>query len=256
MAELTYNPEAPDAPEFNEAELEALAIGEKQAQEESKMLAGKYESAEELEKAYMELQQKLGEREAEAEADTPVEEETVDERPEMAVIAEASAEYYANNGKLSDETIEKLAQTDSKELIQMYLDNLQGANPLQPQVADLTEQDVTTIKNTVGGEQEYAQLMKWAGESLPEKIVTGLDSMVASGNTEAIQLAVLGLQAQYEAANGKEGRMLTGKAATEKADVFRSQAEVIQAMSDPRYDKDPAYRQDVFEKLDRSPLQY
>lgn len=254
MAELTYNPEAPDAPEFNEAELEALAIGEKQAQEESKMLAGKYESAEELEKAYMELQQKLGEREAEA--DTPVEEETVDERPEMAFIAEASEEYYANGGKLSDETIEKLAQTDSKELIQMYLDNLQGANPLQPQVEDLTEQDVTTIKNTVGGDAEYAALMKWAGESLPEKIVTGFDSMVASGNTEAIQLAVLGLQAQYEAQNGKEGRMLTGKGAVERADVFRSQAEVIQAMSDPRYDKDPAYRQDVFEKLDRSPLQY
>ena len=50
--------------------------------------------------------------------------------------------------------------------------------------------------------------------------------------------------------------MLTGKAAAETPDVFRSQAEVVQAMSDPRYDNDPAYRNDVFEKLGRSNVQF
>ena len=50
--------------------------------------------------------------------------------------------------------------------------------------------------------------------------------------------------------------MLTGKAATETPDVFRSQAEVVQAMNDPRYDSDPAYRNDVFEKLGRSNVQF
>ena len=61
MAILTYDPTPADQPELNEAEQEALAIGEQRAQEESRMLAGKYESAEELEKAYIELQKKLGE---------------------------------------------------------------------------------------------------------------------------------------------------------------------------------------------------
>lgn len=252
MATLNYDPTPADAPEFNEAEVEALAIGEKQAQEEQAMYAGKFKDAEALEQAYMELQQKLGEQSVESEEgedDEPV-------NPLTEYITSASEEYYANNGQLSEETIEKLAQTDSKELIQMYLDNLQGANPLEPQVADLTEQDVVAIKQTAGGDAEYKQLVQWAASSLPEDIVTGFDSLVNSGNRQAIQLAVMGLKAQYEASNGYEGEMLTGKGAPNVKDVFRSQAEVIQAMQDPRYDKDPAYRQDVFNKLDRSNLAY
>jgi hypothetical protein len=71
-----------------------------------------------------------------------------------------------------------------------------------------------------------------------------------------IQLAVAGLKAEYEKQNGFEGQMLTGKAAQPQADVFRSQQEVVQAMSDPRYDRDPAYRQDVFAKLERSNINY
>ena len=50
--------------------------------------------------------------------------------------------------------------------------------------------------------------------------------------------------------------MLTGKAAETKGDVFRSQAQLVKAMSDPRYDNDPAYRQDVVEKLNRSDLDF
>ena len=60
MATLTYDPTPADQPEFNEAEQEALAIGEAQAQEENRMLAGKFEDAEALEQAYIELQKKLG----------------------------------------------------------------------------------------------------------------------------------------------------------------------------------------------------
>jgi len=50
--------------------------------------------------------------------------------------------------------------------------------------------------------------------------------------------------------------MLSGKAPKTSGDVFRSQAEVVAAMSDPRYDNDPAYRMDIVEKLDRSDLQF
>ena len=50
--------------------------------------------------------------------------------------------------------------------------------------------------------------------------------------------------------------MVTGKTAPNNGDVFRSQAELVRAMSDSRYDSDPAYRQDVIEKLDRSDLEF
>ena len=71
-----------------------------------------------------------------------------------------------------------------------------------------------------------------------------------------IKLAVLGLKAKYDEANGYEGRMLQGKAPQTSGNVFRSQAELVQAMSDSRYENDPAYRQDVIEKLDRSDMQF
>ena len=49
--------------------------------------------------------------------------------------------------------------------------------------------------------------------------------------------------------------MLTGKGAR-TTEAFRSQAELVAAMSDPRYEKDPAYRQDLYDKLERSDVAF
>ena len=260
MAILTYDPTPADQPELNEAEQEALAIGEQRAQEESRMLAGKYESAEELEKAYIELQKKLGEsndglREEESQGrgrEEEVEEQQVDADPLIDLLNSASEEYYSNDGKLSEETFEKLSQMDSKDLLEAYM-QIQ-ANPSK--VEDFTADQVTDIQNFVGGEQQYNGLVSWAAENMPENFVQAFDNLINVGDPDMVKLAVVGLQAAFQEANGYEGRMLSGKPAQTQQDVFRSQAEVVQAMSDPRYDRDPAYRQDVFAKLERSDLNY
>jgi len=260
MAILTYDPTPADQPELNEAEQEALAIGEQRAQEESRMLAGKYESAEELEKAYIELQKKLGESNDGLREETQqgerreeeVEEQQVDADPLIDLLNSASEEYYSNNGKLSEETFEKLSQMDSKDLLEAYM-QIQ-ANPSQ--VEDFTADQVTDIQNFVGGEQQYNGLVSWAAENMPENFVQAFDNLINVGDPDMVKLAVVGLQAAFQEANGYEGRMLSGKPAQTQQDVFRSQAEVVQAMSDPRYDRDPAYRQDVFAKLERSDLNY
>jgi len=260
MAILTYDPTPADQPELNEAEQEALAIGEQRAQEESRMLAGKYESAEELEKAYIELQKKLGESNDVLREEThqgerreeEVEEQQVDADPLIDLLNSASEEYYSNNGKLSEETFEKLAQMDSKDLLEAYM-QIQ-ANPSQ--IEDFTADQVTDIQNFVGGEQQYNGLVSWAAENMPENFVQAFDNLINVGDPDMVKLAVVGLQAAFQEANGYEGRMLSGKPAQTQQDVFRSQAEVVQAMSDPRYDRDPAYRQDVFAKLERSDLNY
>jgi hypothetical protein len=120
----------------------------------------------------------------------------------------------------------------------------------------MTDADVNSIKNSVGGEGEYGKLIGWAGENLDKASVDAFDSIVETGNTQAIKLALSGLKSQYDSANGYEGRMLQGKAPKTSTDVFRSQAEVVAAMSDSRYDDDPAYRQDLIAKLDRSDLKF
>ena len=255
MAELTYDPTPADQPEFNEAEQEALAIGEAAAREEQAQFAGKFKTAEDLEQAYIELQKKLGETDGvqeEGELQQASEEE-VEVSPAADLITNAS-QMYAETGELTPEVMEQFNSMSSADLVNAYME-MQGNLPTQPS-PDLTESEVNVIKNSVGGEQGYTNLMQWAANNMEEADVAAFDSIVDKGDVRAIRLAVAGLRAQYEAQNGFEGEMLTGRAPQQQADVFRSQAEVVQAMSDPRYDKDPAYRQDVFDKLDRSNLQY
>jgi len=257
---LTINTEETTA-ELTPEEQENLKIGEELAQEESKKLAGKYESAEELEKAYIELQKKLGDKEETSEEpkaeqeETEETEETPETDPTVALLTEANDEYYANGNKLSEETLEKFKSMSSQDLVNAYIE-MQKNNP-QPnnQEADVTQSQINQIQNSVGGENQYQKLVQWAGTNLPENEINAFDGLINTGNVDAIQLGVQALKSKYDEANGYEGRMLTGKAA-QTADVFRSQAQLVAAMSDPRYDTDPAYRQDVVAKLERSDIDF
>ena len=257
---LTINTEETTA-ELTPEEQENLKIGEELAQEESKKLAGKYESAEELEKAYIELQKKLGDKEETSEEpkaeqeETEETEETPDDNPTVALINEASDEYYANGNKLSPETLDKFKQMSSQDLVNAYIEMVEKNPPQANQEADVSQAQINQIQNSVGGENQYQKLMQWAGTNLPENEINAFDGLINTGNVDAIQLGVQALRSKYEEANGYEGRMLTGKAA-QTADVFRSQAQLVAAMSDPRYDTDPAYRQDVVAKLERSDIDF
>ena len=257
MATLTYDPTPAEQPEFSTDELDSLQRGEEMQESEQQLLAGKYQNAEELEKAYIELQKKLGGGEEESESTTEETEEVeeVESSPGEVLITDASTEF-AESGELSPETMEKFGSMSSQELVEAYMKH--RANNPTPEVkpADLTESQVNTIVNQAGGQESYNSLMEWAGTSLPETYTDAFNNIIESGNTEAITIAVAGLKSQYEEVNGYEGRMLSGKGAPQQVDAFRSQAEVVQAMADPRYDNDPAYRNDVFEKLSRSNIDY
>ena len=247
-------------------EQDSLKLGEEIAGQQEKLLAGKYKNAEELERAYGELQRKLGEQGSEdnepvdkaeipeTEEVSEEEKETTDFTPNAQTIMSASDEYYSNDGKLSEETLDKFTQMSSKDLVQAYMEVQKSGVMDQggPSEADLSDQAINEVKNYAGGEQAYNNLVQWAGQNLDQQSIEAFDSIVGTGSIDAIKIAVSGLKAQYQDANGYEGKMYTGKAPVEKSDIFRSQAELVKAMSDRRYDRDPAYRQDVIEKLERS----
>ena len=163
-----------------------------------------------------------------------------------------ASEEWEETGNLSQETIDELKELPSEELIAAYL-NAQGA---EAPANDFTDAEVATIQGDVGGPEAYDNIMSWAQESLPPEFIESYNNLVDKGDPSTVRLALAGLQAAFIDNNGSEGDLLTGRGATEQADVFRSQAEVVEVMSDPRYDRDPAYRQDVFEKLGRSNLEY
>ena len=270
MAEtLTIDPNAPAeivgqeaGVELTSDEKDSLELGEKMVQQQEELLAGKYKNAEELEKAYVELQSKLGEKkedseETETTAEKEEEPEKAEVSPAVSLLNEANEEYFSNDGKLSEETIDKFSSLSSKDLVKAYLEATKNNPPNQSQESvEVSDNDINVIQNSVGGEDAYGKLTAWAGSNLDSTSIEAFDNVVATGNVQMIKLAVAGLKAQYDNENGYEGKMLTAKAAATSKDVFRSQAELVRAMSDPKYDADPAYRQDVIEKLDRSDLSF
>ncbi len=266
MAETLSYDNTPDAEVLTAEEQDSLQVGEKLVAEQEQLLAGKYSSAEELESAYLSLQQKLGQTEDEEvdyeESDEGYaeeeesDEEVFDDAPAVSLINEASAEYYENDGQLSEETIERFSEMSSQDLVNAYLE-IQANNPQAPQqAAELSEAQVNSVQNAAGGEANYNRVIEWAASNLPDAQVDAFDSVVDSGNPAAIGIAFQGLQRQYDESNGYEGRMIQGKAASSAGATFRSQAELVAAMGDPRYDTDEAYRDDVLRRLDQSDVQF
>ena len=266
MAENTFTVDTSPQPEtlpdnLTTDEQASLAVGEKMVAEQEQLLAGKYKDAQELEKAYMELQSKLGEKDKEDTETASATDDTPDE-PKLSdgasLITDAQKEYYDNDNKLSDETLAKFTEMSSSDLLQAYME-LNSNNPAQAEVetADISEAQISEIKESAGGDKAYANVVNWAKDNLDSSQTDAFDEVVNTGSVQAIKLAVAGLKAEYDKANGVEGRMVTGKTAPPASgDVFRSQAELVSAMNDRRYDSDPAYRQDVIEKLDRSNLDF
>jgi len=252
MATLTYDPTPADQPEFSEAEQEALAIGEAAAQEQQQLLAGKFKDAESLEKAYIELQSKLGSKDTSEE----VEEESTDDGEDETPSSVLDALWVdAQNGELSESTQQQLSKMNPAEVAAEYLKYRQQIEATQS-TEDISDDQVSELRGIAGGDDGYQEMIAWASENLSPQEIQRYDNVIAGGNYDAISFAVEALKSKYTEAMGVEGQLFKGKPAASNKDVFRSQAEVVQAMSDPRYDRDPAYRNDVFEKLERSNLQY
>ena len=260
---IKQDDQSTDVENLTTEEQDSLQVGEKMAEQQEQLLAGKYKNAEDLEKAYVELQKKLGDKDEKEDTEAAKEEEVTDEKEEpkekseaYSLIESASDEYYNNGEKLSAETLEKFKGMSSQDLVEGYMQMVKD-NPQtnQPDI-DVTTTEINKIQNSVGGEAQYNNLVTWASQNLKENEIKAFDDLVGTGNAAAIQLGVDALKARYEAVNGYEGRRLTGKAADTSGDVFRSQAQLVEAMSDPRYDRDPAYRQDVVAKLERSDIDF
>ena len=120
----------------------------------------------------------------------------------------------------------------------------------------LSEQQAEQLFKMVGGQQAYKTMVNWAGESLSKEEVKMYDSVMADGNPNSIFFAVQALYGKYTDAVGKEGQLLTGKSSNQKEASFRSQQELVQAMNDPRYDRDPAFRADIMRKLENSDIAF
>ena len=243
--EITLNPSEQIEGEFSTEELDSLAVGERLAEQEQQLLAGKYQSAEELERGYLELQKRLS---SPAEEEPQVEEAPeAEEEEEVEVdgdLFDAIMESY-RTGEWDDNLVEEVGKMDPIDVANMFLTKQGEAQ----QTAVATEEDVTQIQDSIGGIDEYQNMIQWASENLSEQEINLYDAAMDRGDPLTMFFAAQALNSRYQDAVGYDGEMLTGSAPRNTSNGFRSQAELIAAMSDPRYDKDPAYRQDIADKL-------
>ena len=127
----------------------------------------------------------------------------------------------------------------------------------EPSDDQLTEEQAGQLFEMVGGEKAYKSMLNWAGDNMSKEEVEMYDSVMASGNANSIYFAVQALSNKYSDAVGNDGQLLNGKrSAAQQNEQFRSQQELVQAMNDPRYDRDPAFRDDVIRKLQNSDIEF
>ena len=217
MAETFTMNETPANPEIlNSDEQDSLAVAESLEGGEQPLLAGKFKDPQALEQAYMELQKKLGEPRDEV--------QTTEDEGEPA---EAEPEEEQQESEEEPEETVALSEEQAKYLMDM-----------------------------VGGDKAYQSMIDWAGDNFSKDEDEMYDSVMAGGNPEAIFFAVQALQARYADATGSDGELLTGRSAKTTDDSFKSQAELVAAMADPRYERDPAYRQELMRRLENSEVDF
>ena len=253
--EQTLTMEEPQNTEvLNEEEQDSLKVGEEMEAQQEQLLAGKYKDAADLEKAYLELQGKLGEKSEEVSEETESKTETEKETPESTSNILDDIWNESQSDKVSKETFEKLQKMDPVEVAKMAMEVRSKGQ--QPQAREFTDQDVEQIHGLVGGSDNYNNMMSWANQNVSEQEVNMYDAVMELGNPLAAYFAVQSLALKYQDASGKDGQLLKGKAPKQTSDVFNSQAEMVKAMEDTRYNDDPAYRESILQKLERSNINF
>jgi hypothetical protein len=210
-------------------------VAEDNLSERPEWLPEKFSSPEDMAKSYGELEKKMSSPNDTPEADI----ETPKGEP---VSFTKFADEYAAGGELSNDSFTELEGMGyPREMVETYIKGMQSG----------ATADVAAVMDVAGGEEGYAELTDWAKQSLDTKELELYNNMV-DGGTENAKMAVEWLASKREAAEGSEPSLLQGRASAASKDEFRSTAQVVAAMKDPRYGKDSAYTKDVEEKLGRS----
>jgi hypothetical protein len=188
--------------------------------ERPEWLPEKFQSPEDLAKAYGELESKLSD----------------DGQPNAL---EQFAKEYEDNGQLGDASYDKLEKMGiSREMVDLYISGLQSAQ----------DRESKAVYDIVGGQEQFEKMAAWVGTNLAEGEVNTLNEMLVQGGESAKMAAQL-IKTRYDQVNGREASLIQGNVASTSKSTFQSYHELMQAMNDPRYQSDPAYQKQVADRL-------
>lgn len=234
--------EPEEKPAEVQAEAEQPQVEEQPQAERPEWLPEKFDSAEDMAKAYGELEKKMSGGEEKAEEQ--VEEQSEEEAPEITAeaqqrIQEATKEYYENGGEIGDATYEALEKVGiSRDLVDRFKAGQEA----------LEDAEIKTIQGGANG--EYDAMSEWAGKNLPDDEFNTFNEVINTGTVEQAKLAVSGLYARYKSEVGGGPKLVTGGTTGSSVMPYQSNQEVVRAMQDPRYKSgDKAYHNEVDRRL-------
>lgn len=211
-------------------------------------LPEKFKTPEDLANSYAELERKLsstnsGDRDElqEAEDNIGQAEQAV---TEAGLDFSALVDEYSETGELSDSSFEALSQSGiPKGVVEAFISGQEAKTEIiQKNAFDL-----------VGGEEQYTQMLNWAENNLSEQEINAFNANLESQDIAATNFAIKGLFTQYAMASGVAPNLVQGTGQITSGS-FRSIAEMKEAMKDPKYKSDPAYRAEVAQKLSLSDI--
>lgn len=254
--------QANETPPMSSEDIETL-------RDENGLIDGKFKTVEDMVKSYKELEGKLGDIERTKEEPEAVEEteQNQEEQPslnaeefygeglasvleEVGIDVEDITQRFSDTGEINEDDYSKLGEAGfSKQVIDTYLQGLRGATA---NAEDISNAAATEIKNSIGGEEAYEQLVQWSSKNLPEETLKSFDELLNTATVPVIKMAVAGLKAQMDQAQGYEPDLIGGRSPRSDNNPFQTPAEIAAAMSDPRYGKDAAYTQMVYARVGSS----
>jgi Phage T7 capsid assembly protein. len=227
---------------------------------EEKQYAGKFKSVEDLEKSYLELQKKLGQDGAEENApDTKVTtdvpeadkvaaiehtDEAVQFATEKGIDVAALTTEFERTGQLSEDSYQMLEKANiTRDMVNAYIEGNRA----------LAQRQIDDVKESIGGAEQYQRIMTWAHGALTDAEKASYDRIMYTGDVDAIKMAANGLAARYTKVKGSDPQVrIGGGQPAPNAGGYASIPEMTAAMKDPRYSKDPAYRNEVIAKVSRT----
>ena len=215
MAEtMTYDPGTDSVTTENnltQEEQESLQVGEAMEEAQESMLAGKYKDAQELEKAYIELEKKLGEKsepdsteessdepQAEEKSDTETEtEKETNDVNDFAFLDDFYDQASSDKGEVSKELIDKISNMSTRDMAQQFLQWRADAASKYQAIPELSEKDVSELKGIVGGDNNYTNMLQWAQSNLSKQEIDMYDAVMERGDINSAFFAVNSLAQRY-----------------------------------------------------------
>jgi len=256
----TFEAEAPESQEHVQAMIDKAERVQSVPREDGKpkWLPDKFESPEDMAEAYTQLEQKLSSSSQDTQQKVKKEIKTEEEPAPIASQEQVSealskqgidfekyAREYGEEGALSETSYKELADKGmTQDVVNTWITGQQA-------IADKT---IDQAHEAVGGTEEYNALVKWASTSLNDKEINSFNRAIENPNADDVVFAIKSLHARRTMEEGHTPTLLQGDTGGTGVDSFKSVAQLTKAMNDPRYSKDPAYRDEVTAKLSQSSI--